>query len=89
MQLKTIIDNQLIFFKNTILGIGVITIPFILFIKYVYSDIYIISIISYICLQYFFLINTNKEYLNINNTNMNIISSIYLLTILVILYNLK
>ena len=89
MQLKTIIDNQLIFFKNTILGIGVITIPFILFIDYIYSDIYIISIIGYICLQYFFLINTTKEYLSINNTNMNIISSIYILTILVILYNLK
>lgn len=89
MQIKTIIDNQLIFFKNTILGIGVITIPFILFIDYIYSDIYIISIISYICLQYFFLINITKQYLKINNTNMNIISSIYILTILVILYNLK
>lgn len=89
MQIKTIIDNQLIFFKNTILGIGVITIPFILFIDYIYSDIYIISIISYICLQYFFLINITKQYLNINNTNMNIISSIYILTIFVILYNLK
>lgn len=89
MQLKTIIDNQLIFFKNTILGIGVITIPFILFIDYIYSDIYIISIISYICLQYCFLINITKQYFNINNTNMNIISSIYILTILVILYNLK
>ena len=33
--------------------------------------------------------NTTKEYLNINNKNMNIISSIYILTILIIFYNLN
>lgn len=40
MEINTIINNQLTFFKNTILGIGTITIPFILFIDYIFRYIY-------------------------------------------------
>lgn len=86
MQLKQIIDNQIIYFKNTLLGIGVITISFILFNNLLLSNIYIISIIGYISLQYFFLININKEYIRLTNVQMNIISSIYIFIILIVLY---